>query len=122
MTSDLAQLADGDHTEIGEKGVNLSGGQRQRVAIARAVYADADVYLFDDPLSALDAKVARKVYDEWSGSTLSIWTIRSTAGSGQARPPRTAGARWISARGKMERRGGAKLSGSWPTLRIQRRS
>ena len=42
---------------------NNKGGQRQRLSIARAVYADADVYLFDDPLSALDAKVAREVFD-----------------------------------------------------------
>lgn len=42
---------------MGERGINLSGGQKQRISIARAVYADADVYLFDDPLSALDAKV-----------------------------------------------------------------
>lgn len=48
-------------TEIGERGVNVSGGQKQRISIARAVYADADVYFFDDPLSALDAHVAKKV-------------------------------------------------------------
>lgn len=41
--------------------MNISGGQKQRVSIARAVYADADVYLFDDPLSALDAHVGRQV-------------------------------------------------------------
>lgn len=50
-------VAAGDKTEMGERGINLSGGQKQRISIARAVYADADVYLFDDPLSALDAKV-----------------------------------------------------------------
>lgn len=50
-------IAAGDRTEMGERGINLSGGQKQRISIARAVYADADVYLFDDPLSALDAKV-----------------------------------------------------------------
>ena len=63
MARDLELMPAGDSTEIGEKGVNLSGGQRQRLSIARAVYADADVYLFDDPLSALDAKVAREVFD-----------------------------------------------------------
>jgi len=50
--------AAGDKTEMGERGINLSGGQKQRISIARAVYADADVYLFDDPLSALDSKVS----------------------------------------------------------------
>ena len=63
MTRDLELMPAGDSTEIGEKGVNLSGGQRLGLSIARAVYADADVYLFDDPLSALDAKVAREVFD-----------------------------------------------------------
>ncbi|MCO5609705.1 hypothetical protein L7F22_063937 [Adiantum nelumboides] len=60
---DLKLLPGGDLTEIGERGVNLSGGQKQRVSIARAVYANADVYIFDDPLSALDAHVARQVFE-----------------------------------------------------------
>lgn len=50
-----------DFTEIGERGVNISGGQKQRVSLARAVYSNSDVYIFDDPLSALDAHVAHGV-------------------------------------------------------------
>ena len=50
-----------DLTEIGERGVNISGGQKQRVSMARAVYSNSDVYIFDDPLSALDANVGRQV-------------------------------------------------------------
>lgn len=50
-------------TEIGERGANLSGGQRQRIAIARAIYSDAKLFILDDPLSALDAHVARAVFE-----------------------------------------------------------
>ena len=57
MLTTAASAVAGDRTEMGERGINLSGGQKQRISIARAVYADADVYLFDDPLSALDSKV-----------------------------------------------------------------
>ena len=57
LASDLEMLANGDLTEIGERGVNLSGGQKQRVNLARALYSDKDVYLLDDPLSAVDPKV-----------------------------------------------------------------
>lgn len=63
LEQDLNILPAGDMTAIGEKGINLSGGQKQRVSIARAVYADADVYLMDDPLSALDAHVSGQVFD-----------------------------------------------------------
>jgi ATP-binding cassette subfamily C (CFTR/MRP) protein 1 len=49
-------------TEIGEKGVNLSGGQKQRVSLARAVLSDADIYLLDDPLSAVDAHVGKALF------------------------------------------------------------
>jgi ATP-binding cassette subfamily C (CFTR/MRP) protein 1 len=49
-------------TEIGEKGVNLSGGQKQRISIARALYADADIYLIDDCLSALDSYVGKNIF------------------------------------------------------------
>ena len=57
LTTDLLQLAAGLDTEIGEKGVNLSGGQKARVSMARAVFAARDIYIMDDPLSALDAQV-----------------------------------------------------------------
>ena len=50
-------------TEIGEKGVNLSGGQKQRISIARALYYDADIYLIDDCLSALDAYVGKNIFN-----------------------------------------------------------
>ncbi|KAI4371822.1 hypothetical protein MLD38_010126 [Melastoma candidum] len=64
MRHDLDLLPGGDLTEIGERGVNISGGQKQRVSLARAVYSNSDVYIFDDPLSALDAHVARQVFEK----------------------------------------------------------
>ncbi|KAI9198159.1 hypothetical protein LWI28_011152 [Acer negundo] len=63
LQHDLDLLPGGDLTEIGERGVNISGGQKQRVSMARAMYSNSDVYIFDDPLSALDAHVARQVFD-----------------------------------------------------------
>jgi ABC-type sulfate/molybdate transport systems ATPase subunit len=57
-------------TEIGEKGINLSGGQKARVALARAVYTDADIYLLDDPLSAVDAHVGQFLFHECVKHTL----------------------------------------------------
>ncbi|KAH7973399.1 hypothetical protein HPB49_000667 [Dermacentor silvarum] len=68
LRSDFDMLMDGDKTEIGEKGVNLSGGQRQRVSLARAVYLDKDIYLLDDPLSAVDAQVCSKIFNKVIGS------------------------------------------------------
>lgn len=53
----------GDKTLVGEKGVSLSGGQKARINLARAVYRDADVYLLDDPLSAVDTHVGRQLFD-----------------------------------------------------------
>lgn len=64
LEMDIAVLPAGDLTAIGEKGINLSGGQKQRVSIARAVYADADIYIFDDPLSALDSHVGQTVFNK----------------------------------------------------------
>ncbi|KAL6214048.1 hypothetical protein ACLB2K_013486 [Fragaria x ananassa] len=60
---DLDLLPGRDLTEIGERGVNISGGQKQRVSMARVVYSNSDVYIFDDPLSAIDAHVARQVFN-----------------------------------------------------------
>ena len=63
LRPDLAIFPAADLTEIGDRGVNLSGGQKQRVAIARAVYASHDLLLFDDPLSAVDASVGEKIFE-----------------------------------------------------------
>ena len=67
LVNDFNILPAGDRTEIGEKGINLSGGQKQRVSLARAVYNDSDVYLFDDPLSAVDAHVGKHIFDKVIG-------------------------------------------------------
>ncbi|NWI58575.1 MRP3 protein, partial [Calyptomena viridis] len=67
LKTDLEVLPGGDQTEIGEKGINLSGGQRQRVSLARAVYSSSDIYLLDDPLSAVDSHVAKHIFDKVIG-------------------------------------------------------
>ena len=64
LLEDIGHFAKGDLTRIGERGVSLSGGQRARVSLARAVYSEADVYLLDDPLSAVDAKVGKHLFDK----------------------------------------------------------
>ncbi|KAH0624906.1 hypothetical protein JD844_032807, partial [Phrynosoma platyrhinos] len=69
LLPDLDQLPIGDQTEIGERGVNISGGQKQRVSLARAVYSNADLYLLDDPLSAVDVHVGKHLFEKVIGST-----------------------------------------------------
>lgn len=63
LIKDLELLPFGDCTIIGERGVNLSGGQKQRVQLVRALYQDADVYLLDDPFSAVDAHTATSLFN-----------------------------------------------------------
>lgn len=62
LERDLQILPSGDFTEIGEKGINLSGGQKARISLARAVYSNKDIILMDDPISALDANVRKKIF------------------------------------------------------------
>ncbi|KAJ2111867.1 ABC transporter C member 13, partial [Coemansia sp. RSA 922] len=63
LAQDLESWPDSDMTVIGERGINISGGQRARLALARTVYSRADVYILDDPLSAVDAHVKRHILD-----------------------------------------------------------
>lgn len=64
LSKDFELFATGDLTEIGERGINMSGGQKQRIQIARAVYNDADIYLLDDPFSAVDAHTGTQLFQE----------------------------------------------------------
>ena len=64
LQEDISRFPKGLLTFVGERGVVLSGGQRTRVSLARAVYADADIYLLDDPLSAVDAKVGEQIFKQ----------------------------------------------------------
>ena len=64
LTQDIQQFPDRDQTVVGERGEVLSGGQQARVSLARAVYADADIYLLDDPLSAVDFKVGQHIFNK----------------------------------------------------------
>ncbi|KAM9709908.1 ATP-binding cassette sub-family C member 4-like [Menidia menidia] len=64
LKRDMELLPGGDMAMVGDRGANLSGGQKARVSLARAVYQDADIYLLDDPLSAVDAEVGRHLFEE----------------------------------------------------------
>ncbi|KAL5233639.1 hypothetical protein ACI65C_001049 [Semiaphis heraclei] len=64
LKTDFKQLPYGDRSLVGERGVSLSGGQRARVNLARAVYKQADIYLFDDPLSAVDTHVGKHLFEK----------------------------------------------------------
>uniref|UniRef100_A0A4W5NGP0 ATP-binding cassette, sub-family C (CFTR/MRP), member 4 n=1 Tax=Hucho hucho TaxID=62062 RepID=A0A4W5NGP0_9TELE len=64
LKRDMELLPDGDLTLIGDRGATLSGGQKARVNLARTVYKDADIYLLDDPLSAVDAEVGRNLFKQ----------------------------------------------------------
>ena len=64
LTEDIQRFPDFDQTVVGERGEVLSGGQQARVSLARAVYADADIYLLDDPLSAVDFNVGQHIFEK----------------------------------------------------------
>ncbi|KAJ8954552.1 hypothetical protein NQ318_000786, partial [Aromia moschata] len=64
LERDFTLLPHGDRTLIGDRGVTLSGGQRARINLARAIYKDADIYLLDDPLSAVDTHVGKQLFDD----------------------------------------------------------
>ena len=63
LDKDISSFRYGDLTEIGQRGLNMSGGQKQRIQLARAVYNDADIYLLDDPFSAVDAHTASILFN-----------------------------------------------------------
>ncbi|XP_010055826.3 ABC transporter C family member 10 [Eucalyptus grandis] len=75
LAKDIEMFPFGDQTQIGERGVNLSGGQKQRIQLARALYQDADVYLLDDPFSAVDAHTATSLFNEYVMKALSRKTV-----------------------------------------------
>ncbi|XP_076758535.1 ATP-binding cassette subfamily C member 4 isoform X2 [Xylocopa sonorina] len=64
LNKDFQQFSHGDKTLVGDRGASLSGGQRARINLARAVYRDADIYLLDDPLSAVDTHVGKQLFNE----------------------------------------------------------
>lgn len=63
LDKDIDNFDYGDLTEIGQRGLNMSGGQKQRIQLARAVYSDADIYVLDDPFSAVDAHTAATLFN-----------------------------------------------------------
>ncbi|XP_063700314.1 ATP-binding cassette sub-family C member 4-like [Culicoides brevitarsis] len=78
LLKDFEQLPFGDLTIVGERGTALSGGQKARISLARAVYRKADIYLLDDPLSAVDAHVGRHLFEECIGHRGRLGKQRAT--------------------------------------------
>ncbi|KAJ2691588.1 ATP-binding cassette glutathione S-conjugate transporter ycf1 [Coemansia sp. RSA 1285] len=83
LTEDINAWKKGDKTVIGERGIKVSGGQRARLALARTIYSKADIYVLDDPLSAVDVHVKRHILDNvimdsgLLGGTLRILAVSS---------------------------------------------
>ncbi|PIA40065.1 hypothetical protein AQUCO_02500054v1 [Aquilegia coerulea] len=75
LKRDLELFSHGDQTIIGDRGINLSGGQKQRVQLARALYQDADIYLLDDPFSAVDAHTGSDLFREYILTALATKTV-----------------------------------------------
>ncbi|KAJ8643276.1 hypothetical protein MRB53_005024 [Persea americana] len=75
LDKDIDNFNHGDLTEIGQRGLNLSGGQKQRLQLARAVYNDADIYLLDDPFSAVDAHTAATLFNDCVMAALEKKTV-----------------------------------------------
>ncbi|XP_020593694.1 ABC transporter C family member 5 [Phalaenopsis equestris] len=75
LKRDLELFSHGDQTIIGDRGINLSGGQKQRVQLARALYQDADIYLLDDPFSAVDAHTGSDLFKEYILTALASKTV-----------------------------------------------
>ncbi len=63
MKHDLESFEHGSHEFVGDRGITLSGGQKARLNLARAIYRGADIYLFDDPLSAVDSNVGKRIFE-----------------------------------------------------------
>ncbi|CAO1401294.1 unnamed protein product [Diamesa serratosioi] len=78
LTKDFEMFPYGDQSLIGERGSSLSGGQKARVSFARALYRKADIYLMDDPLSAVDAHVAKHLFEECISSRGLLGKQRAT--------------------------------------------
>ncbi|PSS07360.1 ABC transporter C family member 8 like [Actinidia chinensis var. chinensis] len=75
LDKDINNFEHGDLTEIGQRGLNMSGGQKQRIQLARAVYNDADIYLLDDPFSAVDAHTAAFLFNDCVMAALEKKTV-----------------------------------------------
>ncbi|KAJ7963159.1 ABC transporter C family member 8-like [Quillaja saponaria] len=75
LDKDISGFSHGDLTEIGQRGINMSGGQKQRIQLARAVYSDADIYLLDDPFSAVDAHTAAVLFNDCVMTALKLKTV-----------------------------------------------
>ncbi|KAK8955659.1 ABC transporter C family member 8 [Platanthera guangdongensis] len=75
LDKDIENFDHGDLTEIGQRGLNMSGGQKQRIQLARAVYNDADIYLLDDPFSAVDAHTASILFHDCVMTALEKKTV-----------------------------------------------